>query len=107
MPTEYSLKLAPFYTVPGTPSSVFSSIKLLARIIATFKQGHFPDVGHTIVTQDIQVTSGATDFEITVIGIQPAIDHLGYLDQTLTEIKSPWGFLAAVTGIADHPDLEY
>jgi hypothetical protein len=80
---------------------------LLARIIATFKHGHVPAVGFNVMTQDIQIISGTTDFEIAVIGIQPTIDHLGDLNQTLTEIKSPWGFLAAVSGIADHSDLEY
>jgi hypothetical protein len=89
--------------LPGT----IGLSSLLARIIATFKHGHGPAVGFNVMAQDIQIISGTTDFEIAVIGIQPAIDHLGDLNQTLTKIKLPWGFLAAVSRIADHSDLEY
>lgn len=76
-------------------------------IIPSFKQCQFPAVRQAVVTQDIIVSGVATDFEVAVIGGQPAIDNLNHVDPPLAEVKMLWNRFTTMAGIADHPDLEY
>ena len=64
------------------------------------EQDHLPDIPGHILTQDVHATVIAAHLEITVLGRQPAIHDLRYLDHPLPKEKAPRGLLAAITGVA-------
>jgi hypothetical protein len=64
------------------------------------KHRQLPGAGSLIVTDEIGMTVGATQLEVSVVGRQPRVEHRGDGDATLTKNQCAWRLLAAVAGVA-------
>jgi hypothetical protein len=57
------------------------------------------------VTEHVNAPVIPFDPEVTIIRCHPTVNDASDLNWTLTDVESPWCFLAPVTGIALHCNL--
>jgi hypothetical protein len=72
----------------------------LLPICTTKERRELPSIGGDVVTQDVKISPRVFDFEVPVIGRQPAIDNLGDLDEPLPETEPSRRLLATIAGVA-------
>jgi hypothetical protein len=71
-------------------------------IVHPFRTKHrqLPRIGLFIVADEIRIAVRASQLEISVVGRQPRVDHLGDVDATGLEYQRAGCLLAAVAGVA-------
>jgi hypothetical protein len=79
-------------TLPALISSVANALRSEHR--------QLPRVGSFVVTDEIRVTVCAFEFEISIVGREPSVDHLRDGDATVTEDQRAWRLLAPMAGVA-------
>jgi hypothetical protein len=82
----------PERTLPALISSVANALRSEHR--------QLPRVGSFVVTDEICVTVCACEFEISIVGREPSVDHLRDGDATVTENQRAWRLLAPMAGVA-------